>query len=58
MISGEEQHPPHQVSGGHPLGPLTLLVSPRRLDDVVGVCTISCHGDVVSMNTEITVVSR
>ena len=35
------------------LGPLALLVPLGRLDDVVGVRTVSRHRDVVTVHTEV-----
>ena len=56
MILAHEQHPSHTVGRGDALGPLALLGAPGRLHDVVGICPISSHGDVITMNTEIALI--
>ncbi len=57
MVLAQQQHPPHQVGRGDALGTLALLVAAGSLHYVIGVRTVSGQGDVITVNTEVAVIS-
>ncbi|MPC14490.1 hypothetical protein E2C01_007257 [Portunus trituberculatus] len=48
VLASHQQHAAHQVCSAHALSPPAFSVKEKvRLDNVVGVYAICCHGDVI-----------
>jgi hypothetical protein len=55
MVSGHQQHSTHQISGRHAGRSFHLLVPIGRLDNVITVRAIRCHGQVITVHTKSTI---